>query len=67
MNKKNDRNLKTGVELINSFFEKLNTDKQEYPSPEIVSIIVELYNKGKLSRTNISNSLDELREKNEKK
>ena len=67
MNKKNDPKLKTGVELISSFFEKLNIDKKKYPSPEIVSIIVELYNKGKLSHTNISNSLDELRERNEKK
>ena len=67
MNKKDDRALKTGVELISSFFEKLNADKKEYSSPEIVNTILELNNQGKLTHTNISNALDELREKNEKK
>ena len=67
MNKKDDRALKTGVELISSFFEKLNADKKKYSNPEVVNVILELNTQGKLTHTNISNALDKLREKNEKK
>ena len=64
MNKKNNNTLKTGIEVINTFFEKLNIDKNKYSNQQVVNIILKLYSSGKLSQTNISNALNEIREEN---
>ena len=62
MNDKNNNTLKTGTEVINSFFEELNIEKDKYSNQKVVNLILELYSSGKLSQTNISNSLDTMRE-----
>lgn len=63
MTEEHNRQPKTGIELIDSFFKQLNEDKEKYLSPELIESMVALYNAGKLTQTNIANSLDEIREK----
>ena len=61
MNKENNRKPKTGSELISSFFEQLNKNRNQYPCPEIIEIIVNLHKQNKLTKTNIANALEEIR------
>lgn len=62
MNNECNKKPKTGVELINSFFEQLNENKTKYSCPEVIDSILKLHNAGKLTQTNITNILDEVRE-----
>ena len=62
MNNKKNTKPKSGSELISAFFDQLNQNKKQYPCPEVIDEIVNLHNKDKLSPTNISNALDEMRD-----
>ena len=57
---------KTGAELIESFFEQLKKNKEKYPCQKTINSIITLYEKDKLSKTNIINALEKVR-KNENK
>ncbi len=59
----NNQQPKTGIELINSFFEQLSHNKEKYPCPEIIDCITKLHKEKRVTKTNIINALEEMRKK----
>lgn len=52
--------IKSGKEILNDFFEDIKTD--EKLDQDIVAAIVDLYESGKLTDRNLTNTLSKLRE-----
>lgn len=57
------KTVKSGKEILDDFFNSLDTFKEV--DDDILSMLVDLYNEGKLTDTNLKNELQNLREKNE--
>jgi len=54
-----EKKIKSGKAILDEFFEEIKNDDQL--DPETVSVIVGLYENGKLTDNNLNNSLLELR------
>ena len=54
------REIKSGKEILDEFFERIESDKEL--DQDTVAAIVELYRSGRLTDTGLTNALSELRE-----
>ncbi len=52
--------IKSGKEILDEFFEDMKTDKKL--DQDVAAAIVDLYESGKLTDRNLTNTLSELRE-----
>ncbi|NLA24866.1 MAG: hypothetical protein GX879_07865 [Bacteroidales bacterium] len=57
------KTVKSGKEILDDFFNSLDTFKEV--DDDIISMLIDLYNEGKLTDTNLKNELQNLREKDE--
>jgi hypothetical protein len=58
----NEKVVKTGKEIVDTFFQ--NISSIDGVDVEISNALIELYNNGKFTDTNVINKIRELREKN---
>ena len=59
----NNETLKSGTELISSFFKELSDKKEQYPDSETIEAILKLYKENLLTPPRVANLLQEIREK----